>query len=175
MLEDFRLMVFMTVAVERSFTKAANVLGISQPAVSQNISELEKNLNVKLFDRLRGEVVITPQGRIFHKYVLKILSSYDEVNRLFCNPGINRRSEDSPVRLYLSSLLEEYLLSAVLECVGAIRPSLAVEVVKVAEEADVQVLAVTEKKDTDLGIKVSVHSDDIMLESFFRQVVNCCL
>ncbi len=175
MLEDFRLMVFMTVAVERSFTKAANVLGISQPAVSQNISELEKNLNVKLFDRLRGEVAITPQGRIFHKYALKILSSYDEVNRLFCNSRINGCQADRPVRIYISSLLEEHLLAAVLECAGDIRPSLAIEVVGDAEEADVQVLALTEKKDTDLSIKVSVRSDDIMLESFFRQVVDCCL
>ncbi len=175
MLEDFRLMVFMTVAVERSFTKAANVLGISQPAVSQNVSELEKNLNVKLFDRLRGEVVITPQGRIFHKYVLKILSSYDEVNRLFCNSRVNDYPDGSPVRLYMSSLLEEYLLGAVLECVGTLRPSLAVEVVEEAEDADVQVLAVTEKKDTDLSVRVSVRSDDILLESFFRQVVDCCL
>ena len=43
MFEDFRLKVFMAVATEGSFTKAAAVLGISQPAVSQNIAELEKS------------------------------------------------------------------------------------------------------------------------------------
>ena len=50
MFEDFRLKVFMTVAREKSFTKAASELGVSQPAVSQNISELEKSAGVKLFD-----------------------------------------------------------------------------------------------------------------------------
>ena len=42
MLEDFRLKVFLTVESEGSFTKAARNLGISQPAVSQNIAELER-------------------------------------------------------------------------------------------------------------------------------------
>ena len=40
MLEDFRLKVFMAVVQERSFTKAASVLGITQPAVSQNVADL---------------------------------------------------------------------------------------------------------------------------------------
>ena len=51
MLEDFRLKVFMTVAKEGSFTKAAAKLNISQPAVSQHVSELEKTTGVKLFER----------------------------------------------------------------------------------------------------------------------------
>ena len=46
MLEDFRLKVFMAARSEHSFTKAARSLGISQPAVSQNIAELEKELGV---------------------------------------------------------------------------------------------------------------------------------
>ena len=41
MLDDFRLRVFMMVAAEGSFTRAAQHLGVSQPAVSQNIAELE--------------------------------------------------------------------------------------------------------------------------------------
>ena len=43
MFQDFRLKVFYTCALKGSFSKAAEVLGISQPAVSKHISELEKN------------------------------------------------------------------------------------------------------------------------------------
>ena len=57
MLEDFRLRVFMAVAEEGSFTKAAASLGVTQPAVSQNIADLEKVTGQKLFERMRGEVV----------------------------------------------------------------------------------------------------------------------
>ena len=65
MLEDFRLKVFTAVAELRSFTKAASALSVSQPAVSQHVSELEKHVGVKLFERLHGETVLTDAGRAF--------------------------------------------------------------------------------------------------------------
>lgn len=57
MLEDFRLKVFMAVAETGSFTKASRKLGVSQPAVSQNISSLEKETGAILFQRARGEEI----------------------------------------------------------------------------------------------------------------------
>ena len=46
MFEDSRIKVFMAVAEEHSFTLAAKSLGISQPAVSQNIAEIEKEIQI---------------------------------------------------------------------------------------------------------------------------------
>ena len=83
MLEDFRLKVFMTVAQTGSFTKAASVLGISQPAVSQNVAELERLSGKKLFERLRGEVVLTPQGQVFLEFSRRISDSYSAVSDMF--------------------------------------------------------------------------------------------
>ena len=68
MLEDFRLRVFLTVAQEGSFTLASKKLHVSQPAVSQNIAELEKTLGAVLFERLRGEVRLTDKGKLFKGY-----------------------------------------------------------------------------------------------------------
>ena len=48
MFEDFRLKVFMAVAETGSFTKAAKSIGISQPAVSQNINALEKEIGTPI-------------------------------------------------------------------------------------------------------------------------------
>ena len=73
MTEDFRLRVFLTLAQEKSFTKAAAKLGVTQPAVSTNISELEKGLGVKLFERLHGETVLTPEGKVYMRYVENLL------------------------------------------------------------------------------------------------------
>ncbi len=173
MLEDFRLKIFMTVAAERSFTKAATVLGISQPAVSQNISELERVMDLKLFDRLRGEVVITPQGKIFYEHAQRILDSYGDLNMIFCNSRINNRT--APVRVYVSPLLEPLLLSGLKENAAVLRPSLALEFTDMPEKAHVSILALTEKKDADLNIKVNVLSDDVLLQAFFRQLVDYCL
>ena len=85
MLEDFRLKVFMTVAQERSFTKASLVLDVTQPAVSQNISALEKELDVKLFERMRGEVALTAEGHIFMQYAQKQLKMTRTIENLFAS------------------------------------------------------------------------------------------
>ena len=79
MLEDFRLKVFVTLAQQKSFTKAASVLGISQPAVSNHILELEKALGVKVFQRQRGETVLTESGKVFLKHAYRILSDYERI------------------------------------------------------------------------------------------------
>ena len=63
MIEDFRLKVFAEVARLGSFTAAARALGVSQPAVSQNISELERFAGTRLLYRSRGGVELTARGR----------------------------------------------------------------------------------------------------------------
>ena len=83
MLQDFRLKVFLKVASEKSFTKAAEALRVTQPAVSQNVSELEKGLGVRLFQRLRGETLLTPEGEVFAACARKILSAAEEAEVLF--------------------------------------------------------------------------------------------
>ncbi len=169
MLEDYRLKVFMAVAEERSFTKAAAALGISQPAVSQNISELEKVMDMKLFDRLRGEVAITPQGRIFHQHAAKILSSYEDMNMIFCNPRINNRT--IPVRVYVSPLLKGLLLEGLLDNVSILRPELQVEIVDSSESAHVSIIGEVEKNGNSIEIKVDVLSDDILIKQFFGSTI----
>ena len=49
--------------------KAAQLLGISQPAVSRLISQLESEIRLKLFDRESGRMRPTPEGRAFHQGV----------------------------------------------------------------------------------------------------------
>ena len=111
MLEDFRLKVFMTVAQEGSFTKAAARLNISQPAVSQNISELERTTGVKLFERLRGEVLLTEQGRVFEIHAKRILAAYASASTLFQpeESAIISLKVSDEVYLYIYKALEQYM------------------------------------------------------------------
>ncbi len=60
---------FLTVARERSITRAAEKLYITQPSLSQHISKLEKDLGVKLFDRTKNPIVITEAGMIYKRYL----------------------------------------------------------------------------------------------------------
>ena len=76
MFEDFRLRVFVTVAECGSFTESAKILGISQPAVSQNISALETAMGDSLFVRSYASVSLTDAGRIVYDFAKRILSLY---------------------------------------------------------------------------------------------------
>jgi DNA-binding transcriptional LysR family regulator len=72
-LENFRLRVFRAVTEEMSFRKAAEMLHLSQPAVSQHVRALEEETGVQLFDRARGEghgsqISLTEAGRVLLGY-----------------------------------------------------------------------------------------------------------
>lgn len=108
MLDDFRLRVFQMVAVEGSFTRTAQHLGVSQPAVSQNIAELEKQVGVTLFDRKRGEVTLTAEGYVFKDYAAKILHWYDVTDALFGSTG--KMTVNRPVRIAATAFAATYLL-----------------------------------------------------------------
>ena len=89
MLDDFRLRVFETLCSTLSFTQTAKLLGVSQPAISQNISELERDLGVSLFDRIGGKVALNENGEKFRGYSHQILHWYRAASAAF--------STDSPV------------------------------------------------------------------------------
>jgi DNA-binding transcriptional LysR family regulator len=61
--------VFCEVAESRSFSKAASKLYMTQPAVSQSIMQLEKELQIRLFTRTPKGVILTNEGRILFGYI----------------------------------------------------------------------------------------------------------
>ena len=70
---------FLEVAKYQSFSKAAEHLYISQPAVSKQVSLLEKSLDLTLIDRSYGGAQLTEAGKMFYKFFRK---SQDDFNKL---------------------------------------------------------------------------------------------
>ena len=62
MITDFRLKVFETVARRLNFTRAAEELFITQPAVTRHVKELERLLDARLFKREGRGIVLTEEG-----------------------------------------------------------------------------------------------------------------
>lgn len=120
-MDDFRLRVFLAMAQEKSFTKAAMLLGVSQPTVSNNVSELEKELGVKLFERLRGETLLTPEGQVFMKYAHRFMSLSSELSDLFTD------LPQSQVRISVSEEIYTYILSKALEDFSTVHPQITFE------------------------------------------------
>ena len=73
MLTDFaKLETFLTVVREKSFSKASAKLGISQPAVTQQMKFIEDYLDVQIVDRKKNGIKLTKEGQILHGIALKI-------------------------------------------------------------------------------------------------------
>ena len=69
--------VFLAVAGERSFSRAAKKIHSSQPTLSEHVSELERELGKKLFFRRGREVTLTEAGRVFEEYAARAISAVD--------------------------------------------------------------------------------------------------
>lgn len=74
-----QLRVFLAVAQQQHFRRAAESLHLSQPAVSRHIAELESELGLKLFDRNTREVVPTEAGRYLESAIGRVLDELEGV------------------------------------------------------------------------------------------------
>ena len=92
-MELLQLKYFSVAAAQEHITKAAEILHIAQPALTQSIKRLEEELGVKLFDRRGRNIVLNKTGQIFYKRITPILADLenipDEIREL---AGIFRRT-----------------------------------------------------------------------------------
>lgn len=73
-----QLRILKAVATEKNFTKAAEVLYISQPSLSKQIKRLEKNLDILLINRENNKISLTENGKVFLQYSERILALCEE-------------------------------------------------------------------------------------------------
>lgn len=83
---------FLAVAEARSFTKAAEALNLTQPAVSQHIRQLENQLGVTLFDRNPNGLKLTPEGDIVLKYANRMNNVTQNMQKALKNYRLHRHS-----------------------------------------------------------------------------------
>jgi DNA-binding transcriptional LysR family regulator len=108
---DYRLKVFHTAATRLSFTKAAEELHISQPAVTKHIKETENQLNTKLFDRKGTSIQLTQSGKTLYGYAEKIRNLYRDME--FEIGQINQQHKGKLI-IGASTTVAQYLLPEIL-------------------------------------------------------------
>ncbi|VAW49525.1 Transcriptional regulator, LysR family [hydrothermal vent metagenome] len=79
-MSDRRLQVFHTVAKVMSFTKAAEALHMTQPAVTFQVKQLEDFFNTRLFDRTHNKITLTEAGKVVYDYSAQVLELYERMN-----------------------------------------------------------------------------------------------
>jgi DNA-binding transcriptional LysR family regulator len=108
---DRRLQVFHAVAKHLSFTKAAEALFMTQPAVTFQIRQLEEHFDTRLFDRAHGRIALTAAGQMALEYAERILGLSAELDtRLKELSG----QVAGPLLIGASTTIAEYLLPQVL-------------------------------------------------------------
>jgi DNA-binding transcriptional LysR family regulator len=108
---DFTLKVFITVAKMGSFTRAAELLNLSQPAVTHQIKNLEERVRTKLFVRSQSRISLTRSGEILLRYAEDIAALYQRaMNEL--QEANSRVAGD--VNIGAATLLGMYLLPRVM-------------------------------------------------------------
>ena len=118
-----QLRVFYVAARERSHTRAARLLFITQPAVSQNIKALETFLGLPLFSKTGRQRELTPAGRTLYEHAERIFTSADEAEQAMRELGAIDRGE---LRVGTTKIYARYLRPSIIDAYKERHPDITV-------------------------------------------------
>ncbi|HEX9803717.1 MAG TPA: selenium metabolism-associated LysR family transcriptional regulator [Gammaproteobacteria bacterium] len=157
---DRRLQVFHTVARLLSFTKAAESLHMTQPAVTFQVRQLEEYFNTRLFDRTHNRISLTEAGQRVYEYADRIFALYAEME----NSVRDLTGEVSGVLLLgASTTIAEYMLPALLGDFKAKYPEVSIRL-QVANTDGI--VSMVENNVIDLGVvEAPVTNKNLVVET----------
>ena len=154
----------LAVAEHRNFTRAADALHVSQPALSQQIKQLEETLGVQLFDRTGRTVRLTDMGSVYIEYARRALVDLEAGRRAILDV---RDLSHGELRLAMTPTFTEYLVAPLVERFSAEYPGITLSVCEMT--LDSIELALSEDR-VDLGIGFAgVRSDEIEVRALFDE------
>lgn len=155
--------VFVTVIEQKNFTRAAEILNISQPNVSLHIRNLENDFGAKLLHRSPKQVQITKAGEILYKHAKQILLHFEEA-KLEINDL--RHVVTGKLRVGASFTIGEYILPKVLAKYANQYPLVDVQIIISNTE---EVVEGVRTNQLDIGlIEGETSAPDIHLEAFME-------
>lgn len=151
------LRIFKEVCRVESFTKAAQNLYMSQPAVSHAIQELEMDVGTPLFDRLARKIYTNQAGRMYLQKVTRILELYDDMQATKANLELQ-----APLRIGSSITIANFWLPTIVKQFEMDYPSTQV-FVEVNQAKEVMALLVDNKIDIAYIEGVVPHSQFVVV------------
>lgn len=73
---------FIAVAETQNMTRASEILFLSQPNISRTINNLESELNIKLFDRVKGKLILNENGKWVYKKAQNIINEVNQIKQI---------------------------------------------------------------------------------------------
>ncbi|WP_455826308.1 transcriptional regulator CynR [Pseudomonas graminis] len=147
---------FLAVAEHQGFTRAAAALHVSQPALSQQVRQLEESLGAQLFDRSGRMTRLTDAGEVYLRYALRAAQELQAGLRAIHDVGDLSRGT---LRIALTPTFTTYLVGPLVEAFYGRYPNITLNVRELAQEQlENQLLA----DELDVGIAFDgVHAQDI--------------
>jgi len=161
-----KLHIFKIVAKYLSFTKAAEHLFISQPAVSKSIKNLEEEYKTTLFIRKRNSIELTEEGKSFLLYTNKIVSIFSEMEEQFLH-----KKEIFPefISFGVSTTLSNYIIPKVIAKFRVQFPQTKFEIIS-DNSANIEDLILNE--DIDFGITEGrVNNPKLQFKKFIKDEI----
>lgn len=147
---------FLAVAEHNSFTRAAAALHVSQPALSQQIKQLEETLGSQLFDRTGRTTRLTDAGEVYFRYARRALQDLEEGKRAIHDVSDLSRGS---LRVAVTPTFTNYLIGPLVEAYHALHPNVTLTLREMSQERMEELLVDGE---LDLGIAFEdVRSPDI--------------
>jgi DNA-binding transcriptional LysR family regulator len=157
-----QLRIFLAVAQSTSLTRAAKLLGLAQPSLSQQLARLEESAGARLFDRARNRMELTDAGRVLLRHAQSVIREITEAEAGLREFAAGKRSI---IRIAgLNSVVKALLPEALRQCGG---PASGIEV-DIHEAAPGDVLEMLYSRQADIGL---IAADSVAQSSVgFRQV-----
>lgn len=165
---DYRhLKYFMEVAQQKSFSKAARNLHISQSAISRMIKSLEEELGVTLFIRNAKTVEITAPGTIFYNYAKRCLFVFEHLKSDFENEF---KLKQDTIEIGLPPITDAHVFAKLLGEFKRTYPQIAI---KLYEHGSKVIESSVQEGIIDVGIICTIPNKDF--ESFFLSEDEMCV
>jgi DNA-binding transcriptional LysR family regulator len=141
------LRTFIAVTDLRSFTRAAQALGVTQPAVSAQIKRLQMLLGAELFDKSAPGVTLTAKGEIIVNYARRVLALNDQM--------LDVTSHGGPVARLRIGLAMDYFEGPILQTLAEFRKSHPELRMQISAEPSASLLRDLRRGDYDLVVAAS--------------------
>ena len=146
-----QLRIFKAIASEKSFTKAAEILFVSQPSLSKQIKVLENRLGILLLNRTGNKIYLTEAGNIFLQYCERILALCEETCRALNNLKDGERGN---LKVGASQTIGTYLMPRLLTLFTQNYPQINLNI-------DIDSTKIIAKKVADQRIDIGIVEGDI--------------
>ncbi len=157
MLKDFvKLDTFLTVARERSFSKASAKLGISQPAVTQQIKFIEKYLGVKTIERKKNGIRLTNEGDELYKIATGLEKQIHEAEKDI----LKIMNKEIIFKLGASSIIGTYVIPG--QCLNTIGKAINNDIKFAISDSDTIIEKLKDRK-LDVGLIESPIMDNDLI------------